>query len=38
VHDWVKAYERFWTHQLGRIKQLAEQRAREQRGARAAKP
>jgi DNA-binding transcriptional ArsR family regulator len=30
VHDWVKAYERFWSHQLSRIKQRAEQRAREQ--------
>jgi DNA-binding transcriptional ArsR family regulator len=27
VHDWVKAYERFWTHQLGRIKERAEQKA-----------
>ena len=30
VHDWVKHYERFWTHQLSRIKERAEQRAREQ--------
>lgn len=30
VHDWVKTYERFWSHQLQRIKQLAEQKAREQ--------
>src|SRR3954447_8767772 len=30
VHDWVKHYERFWTHQLDRIKHRAEQRAREQ--------
>jgi DNA-binding transcriptional ArsR family regulator len=30
VHDWVKNYERFWSHQLSRIKQRAEQRAREQ--------
>jgi DNA-binding transcriptional ArsR family regulator len=22
--DWVKKYERFWTHQLGRIKERAE--------------
>jgi DNA-binding transcriptional ArsR family regulator len=27
VHDWVKAYERYWTHQLGRIKERAEQKA-----------
>src|SRR5688572_2854048 len=31
VHDWVKTYERFWTHQLTRIKARAEQKAREQR-------
>jgi DNA-binding transcriptional ArsR family regulator len=24
VHDWVKTYERYWTHQLGRIKERAE--------------
>jgi DNA-binding transcriptional ArsR family regulator len=30
VHDWVKNYERFWTHQLDRIRHRAEQRAREQ--------
>ena len=29
VHDWIKHYERFWTHQLGRIKQRAEQQAKE---------
>jgi DNA-binding transcriptional ArsR family regulator len=27
VHDWTKAFERFWTHQLGRIKQRAEAEA-----------
>ena len=27
VHDWVKVYERFWTHQLGRIKERAERKA-----------
>jgi DNA-binding transcriptional ArsR family regulator len=27
VHDWVKAYERFWTHQLSRIKEHAERKA-----------
>jgi len=30
VHDWVKHYERFWSHQLDRIKERAERRAREQ--------
>jgi DNA-binding transcriptional ArsR family regulator len=30
VHDWVKAFEDLWTHQLDRIKQRAEQKAREQ--------
>ncbi len=29
VHDWVKAYERFWTHQLGRIKERAERKMTE---------
>jgi DNA-binding transcriptional ArsR family regulator len=28
VHDWVKTYERFWTHQLKRIKERAERAAR----------
>jgi DNA-binding transcriptional ArsR family regulator len=27
VHDWVKAYERYWNHQIGRIKERAEQKA-----------
>ena len=27
VHDWVKTYERYWTHQVSRIKQRAEQKA-----------
>src|SRR5260221_12030971 len=26
VHDWVKTYERYWTHQLSRIKERAEQK------------
>jgi DNA-binding transcriptional ArsR family regulator len=30
VHDWVRVYERFWSHQLSRIKARAEGRAREQ--------
>src|SRR5579883_3133403 len=24
VHDWVKEFERYWTHQIDRIKQRAE--------------
>ena len=32
VHDWVKTFERYWTHQLGHIKERAERKAREQRG------
>jgi DNA-binding transcriptional ArsR family regulator len=28
VHDWVKQYEQFWTHQIDRIKQRAEDKAR----------
>src|SRR2546423_11079304 len=30
VHDWVKNYEQFWSHQLQRIKARAEQKARQQ--------
>src|ERR1700736_2389088 len=30
VHDWVKAFEELWSHQLDRIKERAEHRAREQ--------
>jgi DNA-binding transcriptional ArsR family regulator len=30
VHDWVKAFEAHWGHQLDRIKERAEHRAREQ--------
>ena len=26
VHDWVKQYERFWTHHLDRIKERAERK------------
>ena len=29
VHDWVKTFERFWTHHLDRIKERAERMARE---------
>jgi hypothetical protein len=29
VHDWVKTYERFWTHQLDRIKERAERKVTE---------
>src|SRR5262245_49621274 len=28
VYDWVKAYERYWSHQLTRIKQRAERKAK----------
>lgn len=31
VHDWISTYERYWTNQLQRIKQMAEKKAREQR-------
>lgn len=27
VHDWVKIYERYWTQQIDRIKERAEQKA-----------
>ena len=30
VHDWVKAFEELWGHQLDRIKERAEHRARKQ--------
>jgi DNA-binding transcriptional ArsR family regulator len=30
IHDWVKAFEELWSHQLDRIKERAERRAREQ--------
>ena len=30
VHDWVKAFEKLWGHQLDRIKERAERRAAEQ--------
>jgi len=29
IHDWVGAYERFWTHQLDRVKEKAERKATE---------
>jgi len=29
VHDWVKTYERFWAHQLDRIKERAERKVTE---------
>jgi len=27
VHDWVKTYEQYWTYQISRIKERAEQKA-----------
>ncbi len=32
VHDWVNAFEELWSHQLDRIKERAERRAREETG------
>lgn len=32
VHDWVKAFEALWSHQLDRIKERAERKARERPG------
>ena len=29
IHDWVKHYEQYWTHQMNRIKERAERIARE---------
>jgi len=33
VHDWVKTFERFWSHQLHRIKDRAERKAAGHRAA-----
>ena len=29
IHDWVGEFEKFWSHQLGRLKERAEQMARD---------
>jgi DNA-binding transcriptional ArsR family regulator len=29
VHDWIRAYEHYWSHQVGRIRRRAEANARE---------
>jgi DNA-binding transcriptional ArsR family regulator len=29
IHDWVQTFERFWEHQLDRIKENAERKAKE---------
>lgn len=29
VHDWTKTFEQLWTHQLDRVKERAERKARE---------
>ena len=29
VHDWVKMFERYWTHQIGQIKERAERKTLE---------
>lgn len=31
IHDWVKDFEALWSHQLDRVKERAEQRARERK-------
>lgn len=28
LHEWTKTFERLWRHQLGRVKELAESKAR----------
>ena len=28
LHEWTKTFERFWQHQLNRVKELAERRSR----------
>ena len=30
IHDWAKMFERFWSHQLLRIKEQAERKSKEQ--------
>ena len=30
IHDWAKLFEKFWSHQLLRIKERAERKAKEQ--------
>ena len=37
VHEWVRTFERFWTHQINRIKERAERKAA-QRGPFGASP
>jgi DNA-binding transcriptional ArsR family regulator len=32
VHDWAKTFEKYWTHQISRIKERAEQKAVERIG------
>lgn len=32
VHDWVKTFEKYWTHQISRIKERAERKAAERIG------
>lgn len=32
VYDWARTFERYWTRQLGRIKERAERKARERSG------
>jgi DNA-binding transcriptional ArsR family regulator len=31
VHDWAKRFEQHWSHQLARIKERAQRRARDRR-------
>jgi DNA-binding transcriptional ArsR family regulator len=30
IHEWIKTYERFWKHQLDRIKTRAEEKAKKE--------
>ena len=38
VHDWIKTYERFWSHQLKQIKDRAERKTRERSTGSPSKP
>ena len=31
VHDWVKTFEQYWSHQIDRIKERAEQKMRDRK-------
>ena len=38
VYDWTKAFERLWAHQLDRVKDRAERKARERQSSQESEP